>query len=166
MMVMMLEMLEMLVQGGAPRPTREDTAWDPSWWPRGGSSLPMELVGYAMLVMGSVALVWLGWSYACWVWRRTAPLRLYLRIARELRLSRGQAWWLWRVSRHQGLANPLTLLLSEATLDHHVQQFLQDRPGAHEAVAGPLALVREQLFGEVEGAGAKRGVEGSRGASG
>lgn len=138
--------LEILVQDEG-RPTPADTAWDPSWWPRGGSSLPMELVGYAFLAIGSVVLAWLSWNYARWTWRRTAPLRLFWSIARDLSLSRAQAFWLWRVARRQKLASPITLLLSPATLDHHLQQFLEDRPTPHETLPPPLAAAREQLFG-------------------
>lgn len=135
-----------------PVPSPADTPWDPSWWPDGGSSLPLELVGYAAAAIGAVALGWLTWVYARWGWQRTAPLRLFIRIGAELRLNRMQLWWLWRVARHQGLSSPITLLLSRATHDHHVHQFVQDRPGFDGQPPAPLAAVREQLFGVTESA--------------
>lgn len=137
-----------LLTNNVPGPA--DTPWDSSWWPSGGSSLPLEVVGYFALAAGAVAVGWLAWVYARWAWQRTGPLRLFLRLAAELKLNRVQAWWLWRVARHQGLVSPITLLLSPATHDHHVQQFLQDRPALNGVPPEPLAMARQQLFGQPE----------------
>lgn len=81
------------------------------------------------------------------LWRRSHPLRLYFRVAGEAGLSLGQMWWLWRVARARGLSTPLTLLVCDATLMHHVELTAESMsPRAARRMMRHLAVARDRLF--------------------
>jgi hypothetical protein len=99
--------------------------------------------GFLLILVGAL-------SFRAWHQRhglRSTPLAIFNRIAGELGLTLSEQWLLLRVARHQRLPTPLTLLLSHATLEHHVSAFLEpmSRP-RRELLTERFARIRKRLF--------------------
>lgn len=93
-----------------------------------GSNIPIEVFYW----MFGVLLALLALRYAVIGYRRlrrrTGPIVLYHAIGRDLGINASDRWWLFGIARRAGLASPLTLLMSAATLDHHVERELESAP--------------------------------------
>ncbi len=98
-----------------------------------------------------VALIGGLWGWQRWTSRgqRAHPMFSFLTLAHQCGLSWRQQWTLFLIARHQGLASPLTLMLSPDTLHHHAGLYQEDistRRG--QRVAGVVSSVEADLFGE------------------
>jgi hypothetical protein len=104
--------------------------WDPSWWPTGGSSLPLKWL--YVIAVGLIVFVTIrfGVKYYRRLRRRLEPLRIYAQVAGKMGLSTEQRWTLWRVARQTGLTSPLTLLVCSDTLDWHGRQYVSQLSGS------------------------------------
>lgn len=122
-------------------------SWDPSWWPRGGASLPLKwlyVIGAALVLF---IVIRLGVRYYRRLKRRLEPLRIYSQVAHKMGLSTDQRWMLWRVARQTGLSSPLTLLVCSDTLDWHGRQYVQQLSGAGaRAAERHLERIATKLF--------------------
>lgn len=110
--------------------------------------LALTPVIVAMVACGVVLAVW-------WLWRsdvrrrlRAVPVQVFLDVVHGLGLSRAQQWLLIRAAQQQGLPSPLTLVLSEATFEHHTQAYTQSvRAGRRPQVVARLRRAHRVLFG-------------------
>jgi len=105
----------------------------------------------ALLVFGLLILV-LG-LYRLYTWNRDRhnqpqPMLLFHQAAREYSVDLKTQWLLVRIAKQQGLPNPMTLLICDATMMHHVQAYLESLPSHQRpAVEKQIAKIREELFG-------------------
>ncbi len=111
-----------------------------------GDATPVVLGILVGLIVLLLALM-LG-RYLITMYIQSAPLRLYLRVARAIGLDFSSRWWLWRVARQQGLVSPMALLMSVQTLEHHAQNYI-DQISAAEArySQSRLFVLKQQVFG-------------------
>lgn len=80
---------------------------------------------------------------------RSKPLLTFHRLANALKLSLKDQWLLTRIARNQALPNPIPLLLSPATFDHHINAYVQPLSASRRArVRQQLAVVQRHIFGE------------------
>ncbi|MDH3584126.1 MAG: hypothetical protein OER86_07915 [Phycisphaerae bacterium] len=117
--------------------------------PEGYSSIPLRPLVYLLVALALALLAHLSQAWFRHLLRRTRPVRLFMRVSGELGLGPMQQYQIWRLARQQGLATPLTLLLSPGTFDHHLGRSLTGRP----LFRGPrwrvrLEAIRRQLFGD------------------
>ncbi|GAB4108761.1 MAG: hypothetical protein Kow00105_16530 [Phycisphaeraceae bacterium] len=78
------------------------------------------------------------------------PLWVYLTAARIAGLGLLDQWVLFRIARRQGLATPLTLLLSPGTFDHHVKACVDARSAwRRETLRRRAQRIRERLFSDL-----------------
>ncbi|MHC4994534.1 MAG: hypothetical protein ACYTGQ_05710 [Planctomycetota bacterium] len=117
-------------------------------WATPWEELRFDLLGYLLMALSLLLLGRLLWVWRIRVFRWMEPWRLYARVSRELGLSVADRWRLWRVARREGLCSPITLLLSEATLRHHAERYL-DGMGARNAEVErrQVEALSERLFG-------------------
>ncbi|MBI1338379.1 MAG: hypothetical protein GC164_15665 [Phycisphaera sp.] len=57
---------------------------------------------------------------------RSAPIRIFHDVARQLGLSWPQQWLLFRIAKENHLPSPLALLLSGSTLNHYARLYAQN----------------------------------------
>ena len=77
------------------------------------------------------------------------PAAVFRRVAGELGLARADQRLLGKIAQSQGLPSPLTLLLSPATLGHHVAAHTADMaPNRRDQVLDRVAALEQQVFGE------------------
>jgi hypothetical protein len=106
--------------------------WKGGWWPQ-SSAEDMRWIGY---VLGALALALLGraaWRYAQIVSERTRPWRLFMQVAMAGGLSVGECHRLRKLAKARRLSSPLTLLMSGATLEHHVAAYTAKMSASHAA---------------------------------
>ncbi len=78
------------------------------------------------------------------------PWLIFMATARIAGLSFRDQWALLRISHHQKLDSPLTLMLSPGTFDYHVKAYLDTRPNwRREGRRRRSQSIREQLFGDL-----------------
>ena len=121
---------------------------------RRGITDPNRLWPISYLVVVGLLLALLLIGLWLWKWRNRqfpgwAGLVIFHHLADELELSLPDQWLLVRIARVNHLPNPLVLLLSPATLEHHARQFAADLPQARSAaLAGRMAAISRRLFTE------------------
>lgn len=121
--------------------------WDPSWWPTGGSSLPLKWLYVIAGMLVVFVVIRYGTRYYYRLKRRFEPVRIYSQVAGKMGLSTEQRWMLWRVAKATGLTTPLTLLVCADTLDWHGRQYVETLSGAGaRAAERQLESIASQLF--------------------
>ena len=89
-----------------------------------------------------------------WAWRtyragpiKSTPMIVFLQLARGLGVSATDQWLLIRVSLHEALPTPLTLMLSPDTFEYHTRAYLKTLPEKRRArVADQLTRLGRFLF--------------------
>ena len=117
------------------------------YWGNNSKFAWISLALGACLVLGVIA----GFCVRPWLQRRQQrliPLRTFRQLADELGISTRDQALLIRIAKQQALPSPLTLILSGATLKHHVQRYGQtlSRSDLNEITRQVDALERD-LFG-------------------
>lgn len=78
---------------------------------------------------------------------RSAPLLTFIYVARTLGLSPADCWLLIRIARQQNLPSPLTLILSDNTLQWHGRQYADSVvPFRRSALQRRLRTISACLF--------------------
>jgi hypothetical protein len=109
-----------------------------------GASTGMVLLWLGGLVLTLAAALW---GIERLRSRQQRPLALFRRIAGEFELSWTERRLLIRVARRQGLASPLTLLMSPATFAHHISAYALAGQGADSShLTGRAARIAAKLF--------------------
>ena len=91
-----------------------------------------------------------------WAWRRyragsikSTPMMIFHQLARGLGISATDEWLLIRISHHESLPTPLTLLLSPTTFEHHTHAYLNTLPDKRRSrVATQVTGLKRFLFDE------------------
>lgn len=121
--------------------------WDPSWWPTGGTSMPLKwlwVIGGMLVLFVAIRL---GMRYFRVARRRLEPIRVFSQLAGGLGLSVEQRWVLWRVARATGLTSPITLLVCSDTLDWHGRRYVSTlSAGAARSAERQLERIAARLF--------------------
>lgn len=116
------------------------------YWPDSG--VPSELlllIGTLILLVA--LLIGLNHGYR-WFKLRSEPLSQFNKVAKQLGLTRGQRWLLWRIARRFGLPTPMTLLLAPGTLYHHASAWAKARQVVPDRLVWkPIHRIGERLFG-------------------
>lgn len=117
----------------------------------GGATLPWQ---YLFLVFG--VLLVLGSLYAMWRMTRQAqeenqPMLIYSSLARDVGLSLGDQYLLYRIARQQMLPSPITLLISRRTLSHHALSYASEQQLASQRrILARVRQINEKMFGKTE----------------
>lgn len=78
---------------------------------------------------------------------RQGVMSIFHHVATQAGLDLQTQWLLVRIARHQSLPSPLTLLVCDATLQHHGRAFLQTlSPARRRRPADRLARLRRLLW--------------------
>jgi hypothetical protein len=96
-------------------------------WPD-TTSLPLDILGYILGSLAIVIAIPMTWRAARRWRRRLAPILTYFHLAGRLGLGWPERIWLLRLARRENLHHPLTLLVSESTLRHHVDRQRESLP--------------------------------------
>jgi len=101
----------------------------------------------ACLVLGIIA----GLCARPWLQRwqqRLIPLRTFRQLADEFGISTRDQALLIQIAKQQSLPSPLTLILSGATLNHHVQRYIQTlSPSDLNKITRHVTVLARDLFG-------------------
>ena len=117
------------------------------WGARGGHIIPLHglclALGVMVLLLGGL-----------WLWRTIEHQRfdlpvllVFYRVARSMSLSLAEQWVLVRITWHESLPSPLTLMCSPATFNFHADRYAQSvskRTAIHDA--RHLVSLRIKLF--------------------
>lgn len=109
------------------------------------------LVAAGVMIAGVVLGVWawrqFGGASSC-----SAGVMTFHRIAKQIGVSLGDQWLLFRISQRQSLATPLTLMLSRGTLQHHGKEYLAHLgPRRRARVGARIRGLETLLFGDLRG---------------
>jgi hypothetical protein len=105
-------------------------------------------VGVVLLI---VAVVWL---YRVYKEQRlqSAPLVLFRQAVAGMGLSMSEQWLLARITRHESLPSPLSLLCSPATLRHHALRYAHGQSaGARARTLAKVEHIARVVFGSSAG---------------
>jgi hypothetical protein len=117
-------------------------------WPD-GPSLPLEHLFWGMGIVGAGLLLWWAWSALGRLRKRLEPWRLFNQVAGRFGLSWSEKMDLYRIARQQRLQTPLTLMICDQTLRHHVDALLQTLPPDRALQLDNRAQrIAAKLFGE------------------
>jgi len=111
-----------------------------------------------ILVAALVLGIFLG---VIWIWKagrtrqvlrlgrpRSSPVHIFNEVVEGLGLTLADRMLLIRVAHQQALPSPLTLVLSEATFGHHLEQYTQAVGAKRRAkIQGRVARIKRVLFG-------------------
>lgn len=93
-----------------------------------------------------------GLGIRSWLQRRhdkRAPLRTFKQLANEIGIGSGDQALLVRIARQQALPTPLTLLLSSATFEHHLQRYIDTLTSfERDRVKQTMTALERGLFGQ------------------
>ena len=117
------------------------------WAGRGGHVISMQWLAAAAAIF--VLLLGGLWLARWWRKRRVepGPMLTFRRVARSAGLDLHDRRLLARISSHQRLSSPLTLMLSDATLQFHGRQFAASlAPPRSGSVIQHVSLICQLLF--------------------
>ncbi len=118
----------------------------PIEWPD-KTSLPLDILGYIIGSLAIVIAIPMVWRAVRRWRRRLTPILVYFHLAGRLGLAWPQRLWLLRLARRENLHHPLTLLVSESTLRHHVDHYCESQsPGAADRAGRYAEQVASTLF--------------------
>lgn len=108
------------------------------------------------LIAALILAVCLG---AIWMWKagqvrrgRSMPVRVFNQVVQGLGLTRADRWLLIRIAHHLALPSPLTLVLSDTTFGHYLDQYTQTIDAKRRAkIQNRAARIRRVLFGVTRG---------------
>jgi len=105
---------------------------------------------WILIAAGAIIVLLTGLSIARW-WKHrdehSHPLLVFSTTAGFAGLSYPEQWALLLLAHQQGLASPLTLMLSPDTFDHHAKAYLESRlTFRREPVRRRLNQIRAHLF--------------------
>jgi len=115
----------------------------PTHWP----THAMSWLGWLLLALAIVMAVRLAIMYLRYEQHRTRPIRIFLYVAQTMGVSLMDQYHLWSLARAEGLASPLTLLVSRGTLEHHALGYARRCKGARATAAERrYEDIRRRLF--------------------
>jgi len=129
----------------------EPVSWDTlqqNWRLSAKDLFPIKPFLVAVLVLAVFLVV-------MWVWKsgqirrlRSTPVRIFNEVVDGLGLTFADRWLLIRIAHQQALPSPLTLVLSEATFGHHLEQYTQTVGARRRAkIQSRVARIKRVLFG-------------------
>ena len=105
----------------------------------------LAILGLVLVLISSIALI---------QWYRTRnqrpqPLRLFRQIASSIGLNISDQLLLWQIARKCQLPSPLTLLLSDNTLQYYAESYAHSLPGdRNKRILARIRTIRQYLFAE------------------
>ena len=118
-------------------------------WYFGGDQLMSvwSFFAAAMIVASIVGLLWL-WRWGSARRHQLTPMRIFHQVLAGLGLTQSDKGLVVRIARQQSLITPLTLVLSEGTFEHHLNQYAQSvRPRRRAKDLAHAARIQQILFG-------------------
>lgn len=118
-------------------------------------------VGPLLAVVALIAVVLIlirGWRSGLFSRRTVTPVSIFRHVIRDWGLARSEVSLLIRIARQQQLPSPLTLVLSAATLDHHVRAYaksIADGSHRHIQLDSQVRHIAHVLFGNEQASESK-----------
>lgn len=79
--------------------------------------------------------------------RTTRPVQVFIDAARHMGLDHAERKLLGAIAAYEQLPTPLTLMLSQGTLNHHLDNFSRhQKPEKRERTMTRIASIRQKLF--------------------
>ncbi len=106
----------------------------------------LAVLGLVLVIISSIALFqWVRSRH-----QRPQPLMLFRKVASSVGLNASDQLLLWRIAKKFDLPSPLTLMLSDHTLEHYAMAYVQPLPDSrNRQIMNRITGIRRYLFGEV-----------------
>ena len=112
----------------------------------GAQMPPTIFIVIAIVLLMMLAVVWY-WKWQNTRYLRSEPILTFRYIAKEVGLTMREQVLLIRIAHRLGLASPLTLILSQGTLEHHVELYArQKHPMRQKQVYSQAKKLSKRLF--------------------
>ncbi len=119
------------------------------WRLRSSDLIPIESVIVVVTFLTTAFVMMLYWRRRRMQKPKQAPGKLLSQVVEGFGLTSADIRLLVRVAHQQELPSPITLLLSEATFDHHIHQHVESgHTRAKKRIQSRLDRIRQILFGQ------------------